>query len=311
MRALDAVATWPAHAAAGAVVAAAAGSPAAGPGKGCALAGTYGDVDRTFPWASVTKLCTALAVLVAVEEGTVALDDAAGPPGATVAHLLSHASGLAPQGRRAITGPGRRRIYSNAGFELLGELVAARSGMAFASYLREAVLEPLGVGSRLVAGGSPASGMHGTLADLLALGAELLRPTVVAPETLAVATTVAFPDLPGVLPGFGRQVPCDWGLGFEIRDGKEPHWTGRRNDPGTFGHFGQSGAFLWVDPEAGVACGSLADRDFGPWAAAAWPALSDAVLGELAFPAADAVPGGPPTRPPGSREDGWYDRPSI
>ncbi len=69
-----------------------------------------------------------------------------------------------------------------------------------------------------------------------------------------------------------------WGLGFEIRDGKAPHWTGSRNSPGTFGHFGQSGSFLWVDPEAGVACASLADRDFGDWAKQAWSRLSDDVL---------------------------------
>lgn len=34
---------------------------------------------------------------------------------------------------------------------------------------------------------------------------------------------------------------------------------------------------LWVDPVAGVALVSLADRDFGPGAAEVWPTLSDAV----------------------------------
>ena len=55
-----------------------------------------------------------------------------------------------------------------------------------------------------------------------------------------------------------------------------------RNSATTFGHFGQSGSFLWVDPDAGLACASLADRPFGEWAAQAWPALSDAVLAEFA-----------------------------
>ena len=58
-----------------------------------------------------------------------------------------------------------------------------------------------------------------------------------------------FPGLVGVLPGFGRMDPNDWGLGFELRDAKSPHWTGARNSPRTFGHFGGSGTFLWVDPE--------------------------------------------------------------
>jgi len=69
-------------------------------------------------------------------------------------------------------------------------------------------------------------------------------------------------------------------LGFEIRDGKSPHWTAPDGPPSTFGHFGRSGAFLWVDPLAGIACATLADRDFGPWAAEAWPAFSSAVLEE-------------------------------
>ena len=71
-------------------------------------------------------------------------------------------------------------------------------------------------------------------------------------------------------------------LGFEIRNGKQPHWTGTNSSPRTFGHFGQSGTFLWVDPEAGAACVTLTDRDFGPWAAEAWPAFTDAALSELA-----------------------------
>jgi CubicO group peptidase (beta-lactamase class C family) len=250
------------------------------------LAGVQGDPERRAPWASVTKLCTALAVLVAVEEGTLDLGQPAGPPGSTVAHLLAHASGLGPDGHAVLAAPGRRRIYSNGGFELLAGLLAEFSGIAFGDYLREAVLEPVGMtGARLPSGGSPAAGLRGTLGDLLALGRELLVPTVVAPATLATATAVAFPGLSGVLPGFGRQDPCDWGLGFELRDAKRPHWTGDRCSPRTFGHFGQSGCFLWVDPDAGVACAVLTDTAFGPWAAATWPTLSDAVLAEVGRPA--------------------------
>ena len=54
------------------------------------------------------------------------------------------------------------------------------------------------------------------------------------------------------------------------------------NSAATFGHFGQSGSFLWVDPAAGLACAALADRPFGEWAAQAWPELSDGVLAEFA-----------------------------
>jgi CubicO group peptidase (beta-lactamase class C family) len=239
---------------------------------------TYGDPAVSFPWASVTKLATALAALVSAEEGVLELDEPAGPPGSTIRHLLAHSSGLPPDGETPIAQPGTRRIYSNAGFELLAVIVGERAEMAFADYLRQAVIEPLGLSASL--DGSPASGISGTLDDLLTLGRELLAPRVVAPETLAEATGVAFPGLVGVLPGFGRMDPNDWGLGFELRDEKRPHWTGARNSPRTFGHFGQTGSFLWVDPDAGLACACLADRDFGDWAREAWPRLSDAVLGE-------------------------------
>jgi CubicO group peptidase (beta-lactamase class C family) len=75
--------------------------------------------------------------------------------------------------------------------------------------------------------------------------------------------------------------PNDWGLTFELRDAKSPHWTGRRNSERTFGHFGATGTFLWVDPDAGLACGVLTDRRFGDWALEAWPPLGDSVLSEL------------------------------
>jgi CubicO group peptidase (beta-lactamase class C family) len=289
MRSLDLVAAWPVGAAAAGVLAA--GSDVGAPGgaagatappglrQGVRLLGAVGDADRPYAWASVTKLCTAMAVLVAREEGILALSDPAGPPGSTVAHLLAHASGLAPDLHETIAPPGTSRIYSNAGYEVLGELLGERAGMPFSDYLEEAVFVPAGMArARLTPGASPAHGAEGTLEDLLALGAELLSPRLVAAETLAAATTVAFPGLAGVLPGFGSQRPNDWGLGFELRDAKHPHWTGSGNSPSTFGHFGRSGAFLWVDPTARLACGALSDRAFGPWAADAWPQLSDAVL---------------------------------
>ena len=271
MPALDQLDAWPVETAAAGVAAA----------EG--VLARRGPADRVLQWASVTKLLTACAALVAVEEGIIELDEPAGPPGATVRHLLAHASGLPPDDGPPIAAPGERRIYSNPGFEAVAELVAERAEMAFAEYLAAAVLEPVGLGATRLEG-SPAWGASGPLEDLLALGRELLAPRFVAAETIAEATEVAFPGLVGVLPGFGRQDPNDWGLGFELRDGKAPHWTGRRNSPSTFGHFGRSGTFLWVDPDAGLACACLSDGEFGEWAIEAWPALSDAVLEEFTPP---------------------------
>jgi CubicO group peptidase (beta-lactamase class C family) len=265
--ALRQVVDWPAQTVAAGVVSAA------------AELGTTGPRDAPLAWASVTKLLTSLAVLVAVEEGTVDLDEPAGPPGSTLRHLLSHASGLPPNDGPPIARPGQRRIYSNAGIQAAADTVEAAAGMPFRDYLRDAVLEPLAFAGHLRT--SPAWGYAGPLDDLLAFGRELLAPTLVAPETLAEATSVQFPGLVGVLPGFGRMEPNDWGLGFELRNTKSPHWTGSRNSPATFGHFGASGTFLWVDPEAGIACGVLTDHEFGDWARDAWPALGDAVLAEV------------------------------
>jgi CubicO group peptidase (beta-lactamase class C family) len=231
---------------------------------------SHGELERVFEWASVTKLATAVAVLVAAEEGIVDLDEPAGPPGSTIRHLLAHASGLPLDGAEPVTRPGRRRIYSNTGFEVVAAHVADRAELPFADYFA-------GVWGYELAG-SPASGVDAPLETLLVVARELLEPARIAGETLAEATTVQFPGLEGVLPGFGRVGPNDWGLGFELRDAKAPHWTGERNSPRTFGHFGRSGGFLWVDPEAGLALACLTDLDFGDWAKEAWPRLADAVL---------------------------------
>jgi len=235
----------------------------------------YGELDRRFAWASVTKLATSVAVLVAAEEGLVDLDEPAGPPGATVRHLLAHASGLPFDEGPPIAPPGRRRVYSNYGIDLAAAFVGERAEMPFPEYFH-AVWSTTGIALE----GPPAAGATGTIDDLRALAAELLAPARIARETLEEAASVQFPGLDGVLPGFGRQSPNDWGLGFELRDAKSPHWTGAHNSPRTFGHFGSRGTFLWVDPAAGIALSCLTDRDFGAWAAEAWPRLADAVLAE-------------------------------
>lgn len=260
---------WPVDHAAAVVVAA----------DGAVLAGA-GEQDRVFRLASVTKPLASYAVLVAVEEGAVDWDTPAGPEGSTVRHLAAHASGLSFSDGAVQATPGTRRIYSNVGFEVLGETIAAAADMPFAEYLREAVLEPLGMKATSL-DGSPAAGAVSSCADMARFAAELQAPTLVDGATLADATSVAFPGIDGILPGFGRQRPNDWGLGFEIRDGKSPHWTGSGSSPRTFGHFGQSGTFLWVDPDAGAACVVLTDRDFGPWAIECWPAFTDKVLAAL------------------------------
>lgn len=243
----------------------------------------HGDEGKEYLWASVTKPVTALATLVAVEEGVLDLDEAAGPPGSTVRHLLAHASGLPFDGTVPIAAPGERRIYSNSGFEVLEQHVERRAEMDFEEYLTQAVVAPLELQCELR--GTAADGLYGTLLDLADLAGEFLSPKLVSQETWDEATEVAFPGLVGVLPEFGRMEPNDWGLGVEIRNDKSPHWTGTRNSPRTYGHYGGSGTFVWVDPEVKLALCVLTDRPFDDWkdeAKAVWPKLSDAVLAEAA-----------------------------
>lgn len=238
----------------------------------------WGDVDRPFALASLTKLFTGYATLLAIEEGVLHLDTPAGPLGSTVRHLLSHAGGYGfESGAAVIAPPGRRRIYSNQGIEVLAEVVEAAVGMPLASYVTEGVLQPIGMSDSVFAG-SPAFGMTSTVADLQRFASELMRPRLLAPSTLATAVSVHFAGLAGVLPGFGPQRPMDWGLGFEVKGTKAPHWSGTLSSRHTFGHFGGAGTFFWIDPTRSLGCICLTDRRFGPWAPPLWSELCDAVV---------------------------------
>lgn len=268
-QALAVVDTWPVDHSAAALVSR----------DGTVLA-THGDQNRRFDLASVTKLLSTYGVLTAVEEGALEIDQPAGPEGATVRHLLAHTAGYDFDTTTIRAQPGSRRLYSNTDFAVLAELVEAEADMPFAEYLREVVFAPLGMHATTLEG--PAgSGAVSTAADLARFAAEVQAPTLLAPETLREATTVQFPGLRGVLPGYGSHADNQWGLGFEIRDHKSPHWTGSRNARATYGHFGQAGTFMWFDPAAGVSLVSLSDRAFGPWAIEAWPPFSDGVLAAL------------------------------
>lgn len=233
-----------------------------------------------FALASVSKPLAALGVLVAVSHGLLDLDEPAGPPGASVRHLLAHAAGYAFDAETLLAGPGARRIYSNTGFEVLGRHLEQATGSAMSEWMEDQVVGPLGLRDVQVTG-SPAAGYRGSVADLLAVGRELLAPTLIPTALRDEACRVQFPGLVGVLPGYGRQDPNDWGLGLEIRDHKHPHWTGEDSSPGTVGHFGQSGSFLWVDRERHLAAAFLGEAPFGAVHTAVWPALTDQLLAAI------------------------------
>src|SRR5271163_1405397 len=143
LRALD---DWPVPTVAAAVV-----------GPSGVLA-SHGDTERQFALASVTKPLVARAAQIAIEEGVVDLDTAAGPPGSTIRHLLAHASGLAMHSDHILAKPGTRRMYSNYGFAVLAETLQRESGIEFGRYLTEAVCEPLAMATTRLDGGAEEAG---------------------------------------------------------------------------------------------------------------------------------------------------------
>ena len=248
-----------------------------------------GNVAEVFPLASVTKILSSLATLRAVEEGSVALDqvvgqapgDGARPEGVpfTLAHLLSHSSGLAAEGDGAQFRdlPGRRRVYSNQGFDVLGGFMRKTTGERTSKWVDREVSAPLGLRHTTVPLSPAHSGFSSAL-DLTVLAEELLQPQLLTPKMSASFHRVALPGLRGVLPGYGMQRRNDWGLGVEIKGHKEPHWTPPSASPATFGHFGMSGSFLWVDPKRNVGAVFLGSEPFGEWHKENWPVLGEEIL---------------------------------
>jgi CubicO group peptidase (beta-lactamase class C family) len=139
------------------------------------------DTQTVFRIASMTKSFTALAILQLRDEGRLSLDDPAeryvpelkalryptsDAPKITIRHLLSHSAGFPednPWGdqqlaatneemsamiRRGIpfsTSPGTAYEYSNFGFAILGRIVANVSRMPYTRYVKQRILDPLGM----------------------------------------------------------------------------------------------------------------------------------------------------------------------
>lgn len=154
--------------------------------------------DTLYRIASVTKLFTATAIMQLRDAGKLGLDDSVAAhlpwfavqparpdaPPITIRHLLTHTAGLPREaglpywtdgrfpereelpaliaGLSAVLPAETRWKYTNLGPTLSGEVVAAVSGQPYARYVREAILEPLGMERTLVA--SPAAD-HPGLAD--------------------------------------------------------------------------------------------------------------------------------------------------
>ena len=236
-----------------------------------------GDVELIRPWRSVTKTLTGYGATLALQEGRVDLEDEAGPPGATLRHLLAHCSGCFYDSERTLQAPGLRRHYSNYGIDEAARHIERAIGRDYGDWIQERIAGPLGMDS-LQWSGSASVGAHGPLTDLALFAAELLQPTLLEPRWHTELTRAQFPELVGIMPGFGKQSPNPFGLGIEVRGTKSPHWTGTRNSEGTVGHFGMRGTAFWVDPAAGLALVVGTSHDFCDAHREVMPRLADAVL---------------------------------
>jgi CubicO group peptidase (beta-lactamase class C family) len=136
--------------------------------------------DTAYLWFSLTKIATATAAMRLADEGRLELDAPCGeyvdhprlrPAGPTTLQLLTHTSGLAnpvpirwvhpadappPEPgvllRRLLdrrgafrSAPGTRAQYSNVGYLLAAQVIAAAAGVPFEQYVHEAVLAPAGM----------------------------------------------------------------------------------------------------------------------------------------------------------------------
>ena len=218
-----------------------------------------GPVDQVRAWASVSKTLAGLEFALLLEGDPDLGRLSVGPEGSTLAHLLAHASGLGFEADSPRVPVGTKRVYSNLGIDLA---VEAMSDGEAADFWDRKIFRPLDAKANLE--GRPSAGVVGNCLDLAKLASEWLNPTLVSVANRDAVRTVFLPELSGVVPGYGRFDPCWWGLGVEI-NGLKQHWMGEWPEL-SFGHFGQSGAFLLVNLEEGIALVATSSVEFGPWA---------------------------------------------
>ena len=277
-----------------------------------------------FALASLTKPLVAAACMVGLEEGLLDLDEEV-RDGFALRHLLSHCAGLPEPGLRwqepPEYPPATQRWYSNAGYVQAARLLEAASGMSCAAYLHGAVLAPLAMDAslgladadapraarvwqpgrygedelfnsqRFRADGPPQSGgfasarAYGSFLSCLLAQGSAPGGALLAPETADEMLRPQFGPLPGGVTGVGEWPDLCWGLGFDVRGKRRPHWAGASLSARAASHFGASGTLAWLDPERGIGLVALANRgSYSGWWREPWAALGAAVT--AAAPAA-------------------------
>ena len=248
--------------------------------------GVVGDARRprapASRWASVTKLVDRARDAGRGRGGRRRPGRAGRPAGLDGEHLLAHASGLAVRGAAAARRARRRRDLLEHRLSRCSPSTSRRARRCRSpTYLRRG-------GPRAARPRRDARGVAGGRDRT-----ERSRPARVRPRAARrrrssrprrsprrrACSSRASRRAAGLRP----LEPERLGPRLRAPRRKPPHWTGARNSPRTFGHFGSAGTatFLWIDPER-------AARRAPPWPtcrsdrgrARRGRRLSDAVLSE-------------------------------
>ncbi len=216
---------------------------------------------------------------------------------------------------------GSKVEYSNVAYGLLGIIIQAVSGFSFADFMRTRVFTPLGMRSTMIAPegslttrivhvagtrdpGDPFERFNSSYARTLTHPAGVAVGTaldtarffqlfldhgrlphggrLLAPATVQAMLTNQTAGLRGGIEGFTTWPDCAWGLGFDLRGQKRPHFSGDFSDATTFGHTGVAGTFAWADPTRELVCVMLANQMlYNGWFAPHWARFSNAVVASL------------------------------
>jgi CubicO group peptidase (beta-lactamase class C family) len=278
--------------------------------------------DTIFLLASITKPVTACALMLLVERGLVSLDDPVSRylpefkgedrKNTRVRDLLSHTSGLpdmlpentqlrrahAPLSefvRHAMTtpllyAPRTDFRYQSMGILLAAEIVERVSGKRLRDFLKQEILNPLGMKrSALGMGafriedtawcqtsrgsssadverfganspywrdmGHPWGGMHSTTLDLAILLQTFLNGGSYGDVRVFSPATVA-----AMTRDQNTAIGKPWGLGWGLATSHVWSYFGDLASPRTFGHSGATGTVAWADPERRLVCVILTTR---------------------------------------------------
>ncbi len=211
---------------------------------------------------------------------------------------------------------GSKVEYSNVGYGMLGLVIEAASGQSYPAFLRERLFAPAGMSDAYLAppesvypriahvdgvsdpGGQyerynsryartltdPGGSVIATAADVATFyqmfldGGKAHGRPLLAPATARLMTTNHTAGLRGGIEGFMTWAECAWGLGFDLRGTKHPHFSGEFTSARTFAHAGVAGTFAWADPEHDLVCVMLGNHLLSNlWNQPRWSRYSSAV----------------------------------